>query len=418
MKMIRKGLQKEFHKKLLFVAQPFEVHPKNGFQMDSATYGLQTQSCLQLFKTYYKIFDYWHGQGQKRPVCFMANEELMSKKWANTSHVTFTKNKKKLLQLGLIEVKTEDTWKCGKISFVFPTDDGWIKYFQIKKDLQKRQPQEQVEKKTSLSYSEEDLENAKIWFKALRKFWAGQYGKLRVVGDWKEKYELRADCARRARLKLQMNAFQFRKILETILASKHSEFFLKNVLGPNSFMKKWRNERTVAENLLDTYENICKEKEIEKDTTLSPDDIPLYENPDKTGAYEEDETINRVWDSMWDIIGDRLRNKFRSKKERDEYRNSLIDLCEEIVKHLHLRPGRISLTDYKLRKELWEDELPDEASYFYFLLDCYKKWSGFFSLQMLWNKWMDFWTKVWKLDHGSLMEQDLQQFRITKIVGD
>lgn len=401
----------------VFVSEPFQTQPRIELKTDFPTYGLQTQSNFKLLCTYYRIFEYQRSQGKKRPVCFMSNSNLMSSRWANMSHVTFTKSKRKLLELGLIEVKTEDTWRSGKISFVWPTDAGWSKYLKIKSDRVKyREPEEDLsQKKPKYRFTSEDEENAKIWFKALRKFWKGYPGKLAIIGDWQAKREIRSNSVRKAREELGITAEKFRQILITLLQSNQAKFFLENVLGSESINKKWKNEKTVARNMLDKFESIQREQEEAKKLELTRDDLPTYEVQDKPGTYEENVDITNIWQSMWDIIGSHLRSNFRREDERERYREDLLDLCEAIADRLYFRPGRISLKNTKLREDLWNDEMPNHAAYFYFLLDRYSNWQGFFSKQMLWQNWMEFWRRVWKLDHGEPTPLDLQQFLVHQI---
>lgn len=384
---------------------------RQSIEFHDISFGLGNQSTIRLFLTYYRILEYHKKSGDRHPVCFMSNEELMSKEWANISKNTFYKAKQKLVSLALIDVRTVDTFQSGKISNVYSTDAGWAKLYEIRSKIKKneqKEPVEPVEKKEHFSYTDEDVENAKFWFKSLRKFWRDYPGKLTQIGDWKEKWQPRANGMRKAREKADMTPEGFRKILETIVKSDEAGFFFKTVIAPDAFCKKWKNGLTVAETMVDRCDDIWKKQEEQEQLQLSKEDVPVY--PDKNGNDVEDVNVTNVWDSMWDVIGNHLSRKFKSKEQVNNYWDALIVLCEQIADRLHFRPGRIVLRDQHLSGSLRQDEMPNEASYFYFLLDKYSGWNGHFTPEMIWSPWFQFWKKIWKLDHGDPTDADMEQF--------
>lgn len=385
---------------------------RQDLQIPDITYGLGTQSCMRLFKTYYKIFEFRKNDGEKHPVCCMANEDLMSDQWANMSRKTFYKCKEKLMHSRLIECIAQDTYQRGKIAFVYPTEEGWAKYHKIKADRLKKQV-EKIKKAPVLEYTEQDMENAKFWYKCLRRFWKDSAGKLKQIGAWEVQKEVRANAARKAREMMDISAQDFLDILEQIANCKDAEFYFKNVLGPKTFNKKWKNGLTAAESMRTHCEEIAKEKSIQANLTISRNDVPVF--LDASENKQENPEVSKVWNAMWDIIGEKLRTKFKTEYDSNKYLQALYAVCdnlEDIVHSLDVQPGQIYLKDSGLRQDLANDNEPSYSSYFYYLLDKYRAWEGFFSIQMLLEPWMAFWRKVWKINHGEPTEQDMEQFEL------
>lgn len=323
--------------------------------------------------------------------------------------------KKDLENKGLIKRAYKHIWNGvgwkGSQAYIKITEKGLALYWKIVgASKSKKNPVAPVEKKEHFSYTDEDVENAKFWFKSLRKFWRDYPGKLTQIGDWKEKWQPRANGMRKAREKVNMTPEGFRKILETIVKSDEVGFFFKTVIAPDAFCKKWKSGLTVAETMVDRCDEIWRKQEKQEQLQLSKEDVPVY--PDKDGNDVEDVNVTNVWDSMWDVIGNHLSKKFKSKEQVDSYWDALIVLCEQIADRLHFRPGRIVLRDQHLSSSLRQDEMPNEASYFYFLLDKYRDWNGNFSIKMLWKYWMDFWNRILRLDRGVVTYEDMRQFEV------
>lgn len=385
---------------------------KHDIQFLDKTYGLGTQSCIRLFTTYYRIFEYHREKGDANLVCYMDNENLSSQDWANMSISSITKNKKKLLEMKLIEVDVRDTYRSGKISYVYPTEEGWAKYHKIKADRLKKQV-EKIKKAPVLEYNDQDMENAKFWYKSLRRYWKDSAGKLKQIGAWEVQKEIRANAARVAREKMEITAEDFLDILKRISTCNDAEFYFKNILGPKTFNKKWKNGLTAAESMRCHVEEMDKKEKEQKNLTISRNDVPVF--LDENNVKKENTEVSKVWNAMWDIIGEKLRKKFKTEYDSNKYLQALYAICdnlEDIVHNLDVQPGQIYLKDSGLRQDFANDNEPSYSSYFYYLLDKYTGWNGFFSIQMLLEPWMAFWRKVWKINHGEPTEQDMEQFEL------
>ena len=304
-------------------------------------------------------------------------------------------------------MRIDDQW-CGSRTHIQITEKGLVLYWKIKSSMNGNQPVK-PKKAPVLKYTNKDMENAKFWFRNLRKYWRESPGKLKQIGAWEKQKEARANAARIAREKLGITAEEFETILRQICECNDAEFYFKNILGPNTFNKKWKNGLTAAESMRTHCEELNKKKQNQDKLTISRQDVPVYENG------EENEDVSKYWDAMWDTIGNRLRTKFKNEADCNDYLDTLYAVCdnlEDIVSNTSVQPGQINLKDSGLRRDLAASDEPDHTSYFFWLLDKYSGWNGLFSRQMLIEPWMEFWRRVWKINHGEPTEQDMEQFKL------
>lgn len=371
-------------------------------QLDPVTHGLGKISCLRLFQKYYHIFDN-QKCNHKPTCCYFSNEVLASKKWANMSRNTFYEAKRKLKESGLIYVVNDKSFKRGEVSQVFPTDKGWALYYKMKSTKEKP---EKEERKPNYSYTEEDVNTAKIWFKELRKHWKDYPGKLKQIGSWDEQKEVRADTIRKIRERFKIDNEEIENAFYTVIDNDNSGFYMMNILGPVAFLKKWKNGKTAFESLLNRRDEIWRKQDTEADLKMDPD-YDMLEWPDNE---EKTKKFENVWNSMWDVIGDHLKTEFKTVKDKKNYCGAVRCLCANYCDFLQERPGRIQLRDPNLRQDLWDDKMPDESAYFYFLLDKYPDWSGLYTAEMLWDPWMEFWELFWRITRGgNLPEVDVKE---------
>ena len=348
------------------------------------------------------------------PEIFIETEQLqyelgLSKWMLNQFKIDL--EKRELIKRARRHLRIDDQW-CGSRTYIQITEKGMSLYWKIKSSMSGNQPVK-PKKAPVLKYTDEDMENAKFWFKCLRRYWHESAGKLKQIGAWERQKETRANAARIARQKMEITAEEFMEILKRISVCRDAEFYFKNILGPNTFNKKWKNGLTAAEAMRCHVEELDKEEENQKNLTISQDDVPVF--LDLNDEKHEDIQVSKVWDAMWDIIGDRLRTKFKTEAEANQYLQTLYTICdnlEDFTNCLDVHPGQIYLKDSKLRRDLAAERIPDYSSYFYFLLDKYATWNGPFSQHMLLEPWMEFWRKVWRISYGEPTEQDLEQFSL------
>lgn len=348
------------------------------------------------------------------PTIFESTKNLQEK--LGLSERLLKEFKADLEKRGLVKRCRTHIWKDGEwrgtrtcLQF---QDAGIALYWKIKSSMNGSQPVK-PKKAPVLKYTDKDMENAKFWFKCLRRYWRESVGKLKQIGAWERQKETRANAARIARQKMGITAEEFMEILKRISICRDAEFYFKNILGPNTFNKKWKNGLTAAEAMRCHVEELDKEEENQKNLTISRDDVPVF--LDLNDEKHEDIQVSKVWDAMWDIIGGRLRTKFKTEAEANQYLQTLYTICdnlEDFINCLDVHPGQIYLKDSKLRQDLAAERIPDYSSYFYFLLDKYSTWNGPFSQHMLLEPWMEFWRKVWRISYGEPTEQDLEQFSL------
>lgn len=344
------------------------------------------------------------------PTIFESTKNLQEK--LGLSERLLKEFKADLEKRGLVKRCRTHIWKDGEwrgtrtcLQF---QNAGIALYWKIKSSMNGNQPVK-PKKAPVLKYTDQDMENAKFWFRNLRKYWRESPGKLKQIGAWEKQKEARANAARIAREKLEITAEEFEVILRQICECNDAEFYFKNILGPNTFNKKWKNGLTAAESMRTHCEELNKEKQNQDKLTISRQDVPVYENG------EENEEVSRYWDAMWDTIGNRLRTKFKNETDCNDYLDTLYAVCdnlEDIVSNTSVKPGQIDLKDSCLRRDLAASDEPDHTSYFFWLLDKYSSWPGLFSRQMLIEPWMEFWRRVWKINHGEPTEQDMEQFKL------
>lgn len=344
------------------------------------------------------------------PEIFIETEQLQYElglsKWI-LNQFKIDLEKRELIKRTRRHLRIDDQW-CGSRTHIQITEKGLVLYWKIKSSMNGNQPVK-PKKTPVLKYTDQDMENAKFWFRNLRKYWRESPGKLKQIGAWEKQKEARANAARIAREKLEITAEEFEAILRQICECNDAEFYFKNILGPNTFNKKWKNGLTAAESMRTHCEELNKEKQNQDKLTISRQDVPVYENG------EENEEISRYWDAMWDTIGNRLRTKFKNETDCNDYLDTLYAVCdnlEDIVSNISVQPGQINLKDSGLRRDLAASDEPDHTSYFFWLLDKYSSWPGLFSRQMLIEPWMEFWRRVWKINHGEPTEQDMEQFKL------
>ena len=370
-------------------------------QTDSPTFGLSKKSVVSLFLAYYRKFEY-DTKNNRLPECRIDNKELMSERWANISRCTFISAKKKLVELELIKTRAEDTWRQGKIAIVNPTEKGWALYHKIKAEFSKKKQKDEEEtpkKQPILNYTDKDMENARFWFKCLRRYWQGSPGKLKQIGAWERQKEIRANAARKAREKLQITAEEFGNILERISTCSDADFYFKTVLGPDKFNHKWANG-TPAEQMREKVEELDKMQEKRNELTITEDDIP--ENC--TQAEEE------FWNIMWDVIGERLIRNFAKKGQEkfDEYYDCLANICTELSE-LEVYERNIAKMKFRskdVKKKFEADMDKHKSAYFYFLLDKYSYTDCLFTVSMIQDSWWEFWNRV-EPDMSSQLREEL-----------
>lgn len=344
------------------------------------------------------------------PEIFIETEQLQYElglsKWI-LNQFKIDLEKRELIKRARRHLRIDDQW-CGSRTHIQITEKGLALYWKIKSSMNGNQPVK-PKKAPVLKYTDQDMENAKFWFRNLRKYWRESPGKLKQIGAWEKQKEARANAARIAREKLGITAEEFEAILRQICECNDAEFYFKNILGPNTFNKKWKNGLTAAESMRTHCEELNKEKQNQDKLTISRQDVPVYENG------EENEDVSKYWDAMWDTIGNRLRTKFKNEADCNDYLDTLYAVCdnlEDIVSNTSVQPGQINLKDSGLRRDLAASDEPDHTSYFFWLLDKYSGWNGLFSRQMLIEPWMEFWRRVWKINHGEPTEQDMEQFKL------
>lgn len=344
------------------------------------------------------------------PEIFIETEQLQYElglsKWI-LNQFKIDLEKRELIKRARRHLRIDDQW-CGSRTHIQITEKGLALYWKIKSSMNGNQPVK-PKKASVLKYTDQDMENAKFWFRNLRKYWRESPGKLKQIGAWEKQKETRANAARIAREKLEITAEEFEAILRQICECNDAEFYFKNILGPNTFNKKWKNGLTAAESMRTHCEELNKEKQNQDKLTISRQDVPVYENG------EENEEVSRYWDAMWDTIGNRLRTKFKNETDCNDYLDTLYTVCdnlEDIASNTSVQPGQINLKDSCLRRDLAASNEPDHTSYFFWLLDKYSGWPGLFSRQMLIEPWMEFWRRVWKINHGEPTEQDMEQFKL------
>lgn len=374
---------------LAILQQKIVCRPVQDVQADSPTFGLSKKSVVSLFLAYYRKFEY-DTKNNHLPECRIDNKELMSERWANISRCTFISAKKKLVELELIKTRAEDTWRQGKIAIVNPTEKGWALYHKIKAEFSKKKQKDEEEtpkKQPILNYTDKDMENARFWFKCLRRYWQGSPGKLKQIGAWEKQKEIRANAARKAREKLQITAEEFGNILERISTCSDADFYFKTVLGPDKFNHKWANG-TPAEQMREKVEELDKMQEKRNELTITENDIP--ENC--TQAEEE------LWDIMWDVIGERLMRNFTKKGQDkfDEYYDCLANICTELseIEVYERNIAKMKFRSKDVKKKFEADADKHKSAYFYFLLDKYSYTDCLFTVSMIQDSWWEFWNRV------------------------
>lgn len=267
------------------------------------------------------------------------------------------------------------------------------------------------EKAPNYTYSELDLETAKIWFRELRKYWSNSNSSftLKNLGNWDEEKEYRAHVIHKCRTKLNIKDEDLLQAIKYVIKNDNRNFYLKNIIGPDTWSKRWKNKKTVMENLYTDYENcIIEEKKI-RDLSIDPEkDINKYE--DENGNIVENEDVSKIWKSMFEILERRLKLQYSSIQEVEKAIDSLQTICEEINNHSHLNPGRLQIRDFMIQSRLNSCKDKNKAVFWFYILQRYSRWKGFLTTEMLWDCWMEFWKKVWRLDHPNFSEEDMKQF--------
>ena len=378
------------------------VAPKTVF-MDNF-YGLSNERNFRVFISLCDFIKKHTSINNPQPEIHIHNQELQE--LCRTYHVGLFNSKKFLIKKGLIICDIVREPNHGAICHITITEKGLCTYYKILDEQNKNKKEKDQPKEKHYSYTEKDLEIAKYWFKQVRKFYKKFPTRL-TVDTWEETKEIRANNIRISREKLRILPEEFLHQIKTVLHSEKGDFFLKNASGANAFTKKWRNGRTVAENLCMAYEEIIMQEEIEDKLYIDEiKDLAKYENED--GVSEEDPVISKIWHAMFDILGNKLKLKYKTVKEANEATDSLQTICEEIKFHLDLAPCRLQIK--------FSGTLEEKNYYVYWLFvqERYKNWAGLITTEMLWDCWIEFWKRVWRLDHASFNNQDMQQFIVDK----
>lgn len=379
--------------------------------LDDCFHGLKTSANLRVFRVLCLLRMKFVTPSNPNPEIYMKTEYL--ERACKVSKNTFHKAKQLLQEKRYIDIRISRQYRHGSCCHIRITEAGLAAYWKIQAERQKEKPikAEPVEKQKIFTYSSEDVEVAKYWFRNLRKFWNGYQTKMSYIGNWNSCYEERANTIRKCRKKLNCSSQEIGSILRAIINSDQADFFLTNVIASGSLIKKWSNGLTVIENMQMKVQELQKKQSQADKLILSEEkDLPVYETSPGSGQYKPDPEVTSIWTGMWKILDGRLKIKYKNQKEQNVARTSLQELCEHLADFLYMRPGRIVLKESRLRYRLLDDSNPDANSYFYFLLDKYSGWNGYFTPEMIWSPWLQFWKKIWKLDHGDPTDADMEQF--------
>ena len=290
------------------------------------------------------------------------------------------------------------------------TKSGMDTYFRIVQQKIQSKPLEKIkEKTTNYIYSRVDYEIAKIWFRELRKFWFDNPRTIRNLGNWDEVKDFRAHIIHRCRINSKIKGEDLLEAVKYIVKKDDSDFYLKNIIGPKAWKKRWKNGKSAMESLYTTYLGyVIDEKKI-RDLAIDPEkDINKYEDED--GNIVEDKNVSEIWKNMFEILGRKLKLQYSSIEEVEKAIDSLQTICEEINNHSHLNPGRLQIRDFMLQSRLNNCKNKNKVVYWFYVLQKYSRWKGFLTTEMLWDCWMEFWKKVWRLDHPNFSEEDMKQF--------
>lgn len=377
------------------------VVPKTVFMNDF--YGLSNEINLRVFITLCSLRNRYVNKDNPTPEIHMHNNEL--EELSNTCHVSFFKAKKFLIKKGLIICNITKEVGHGSICHIMITEKGLSIYYEILNNRNKKE--ENTPKQKVYRYTEEHLEIAKYWFRQIRRFWKDSPKKLQAIKSWEDSKEERANSVRLSLRKLKITPKEFLQQIKVVINSVKGDFFMQNAFGTNAFTKKWKNGFTVAENISMAYEEIIKQEQIEDKLYIDEEkDLPKYGNENETPM--EDQYVSKVWHAMFDVLGNRLKLKYKTVKEANEAVNSLQTICEEIANRLDLAPCRLQI------KYSGSTENKNYYVYWLFVQDKYQKWNGIITTKMLWDCWTEFWKKVWRLDHASFTCDDMKNFLVEK----
>lgn len=390
-------------------------------KQDDILYGLRTYSNWKAFLGYCRAQLYFtpRRQHHHREEFFVSDKD-MEQKWSKISHHSLQKAKKIFKEKRLIEFSIHRLYSGHTCTHFLVTESGWALYHRIQADQQKNieQNEDQTEdtveeKKPVYKFTEKDEEIAKYWYAQLRKFWHFQKGVLRSLETWQEQREVRADTVRRVRERLELgeDASDLLEAMKIVAQDpKESEFFFKNVRGKNALLNKWKSGDIAAQSIILRSEELIKSKQEESLKGIDiDDDFPDYPNEEKFG-----DDVWKIWLSAFDILDGRMRTQYKTSEDREKAKNVLLDLCEELADRLNYNLTNIPLKSSKLANKMREDEDGKSAAYWYFVLDFYRDWNGTITMQMLWKCWIEFWKKIWRVNHGDPTDADMEQFFVAK----
>jgi len=387
-KIIIPPLEKSVHKDFFFVQEKY--------------YGLGKQSVFRVFCSLIKLHQYFSKQGLN-PEIFMLTKKL--EKFCVVSPVTLKQAKQVLVKKELIQIALERNYGHGSVCHIKITNSGLALYDKIQKE---KEQDAKPKRKKKFQYEDEDIEIAKYWFKQLKKYWRGtRTGEN--IGSWESSFEIRADSIRRCRALLKCDGDFILGLLK--FASKE-DFYLQNVCSPDKLLRKWKNGKTVIENIQDSFDKRIKQQEMDAEKIISQKDVPMYDRED--GGVEEDPEVSKVWNSMWKILGEKLKTKFPTREKSNEELESLYILCDELARRINFNAHRVTQNNSNINTLKMQDRQKKYSYYWYYVLDRYSNWNGIINASMLWSPWFDFWKKAWRLDHGiNPTTTELEDFVVT-----